>query len=719
MPELPVSPCSEACERNRGPILEVLRDHFAERQRVLEIGSGTGQHAAHFAAALPRLIWQTSDLESNLPGIRSWLEGLDLPNLPPPIALDVTGAWPETRFDAIFTANTLHIMGWPEVRTLFAALPKVLTADAMLVVYGPFNYDGRFTSPSNAAFDEWLKQRSPHSGIRDFAAVDELARSSGFALIEDRPMPANNRTLVWRRAGVRRRKRHYIKKTLATLLAALTGSFCVSPTHASDLRQQVDAYRATHEKDIVTQLDALTRLPSVAARPQALAATADRLEYELRIRGFETIQFIAKGGSPPAVFGFYHVHGAKRTVVFYAHYDGQPVTPSQWASDPFGPVMRDGPLSPTAKAVDWRHAKTPLDPDWRLFGRAAADDKASIIAFLAAFDALRALHRAPSVNLKVLWEGEEEAGSPHLAAILQDHAAQLRSDLLLIGDGPVHQSDAPTLYFGARGAMGLDLTIYGPLHPLHDGHYGNWVPNAAVMAAELIASMRDSNGRILIPGFYHDVRSLTAADRAAIAKLPPVENTLRREFGIGRTEGNAGLSASVMGPALNIRGISSGAVGAAANNAIPTQADISIDFRLVPDQTPEHVRMEVERFLTAKGWTLVSAAPDLDTRLSHSRIIRVGWSSGYPGLRTDLDTPAARALITSAHDAAGGRLALVPMMGGSVPLSLFHHILGVPVIILPIVNHDDSQHAPNENLRLKNLWDGIDVYAAEMAELDW
>jgi acetylornithine deacetylase/succinyl-diaminopimelate desuccinylase-like protein len=194
---------------------------------------------------------------------------------------------------------------------------------------------------------------------------------------------------------------------------------------------------------------------------------------------------------------------------------------------------------------------------------------------------------------------------------------------------------------------------------------------------------------------------------------------LRREFGIGRTEGHAGLSASVMGPALNIRGISSGAVGAAANNAIPTQADISIDFRLVPDQTPQAVRTQVERFLTARGWTVVSAAPDLATRLSHSRIIKVNWSSGYPGLRTDLGTPAARALIASAREAAGGRLALIPMMGGSVPLSLFQQILNVPVVILPIVNHDDSQHAPNENLRLKNLWDGIDSYAATMAELNW
>ena len=195
-----MKPYSDACARNQDPILEVLRGAFAGRRRVLEIGSGTGQHAVHFAAALPQLTWQTSDRAENLPGIRLWVDDSGLPNLPAPIALDVTSTWPATQFDAVFTANTLHIMSWPEVRTLFEALPTVLAADAVLAVYGPFNYNGLFTSPSNAAFDGWLKQRSPYSGIRDFAAVDDLARSIGLALVEDRPMPANNRTLVWRRA---------------------------------------------------------------------------------------------------------------------------------------------------------------------------------------------------------------------------------------------------------------------------------------------------------------------------------------------------------------------------------------------------------------------------------------------------------------------------------------------------------------------------------------
>lgn len=192
-------PHSAACDRNRDPILAVLREHFADRKRVLEIGSGTGQHAVHFAAALPHLVWQTSDLPAQHPGIRAWLDEAALPNTPPPLELDVKGAWPAVRYDAVFTANTLHIMGWPEVETLFARLPEVMASDFKLAIYGPFNYGGQFTSPSNAQFEQTLKEWGPHMGIRDFEAVDALARRAGLALLEDRAMPANNRCLVWAR----------------------------------------------------------------------------------------------------------------------------------------------------------------------------------------------------------------------------------------------------------------------------------------------------------------------------------------------------------------------------------------------------------------------------------------------------------------------------------------------------------------------------------------
>jgi cyclopropane fatty-acyl-phospholipid synthase-like methyltransferase len=193
-------PYAPACERNRDPILAVLREHFADRRQVLEIGSGTGQHAVYFAAALPHLHWQTSDRAENLPGIRLWLDQARLPNLPPPLELGVTQAqWPARRYDAVFSANTLHIMSWAEVEALFAHLAEVLAEDARLAIYGPFNYGGGYTSDSNAAFDASLRAAAPHRGIRDFEAVDALAHAAGLELLEDRAMPANNRCLVWAR----------------------------------------------------------------------------------------------------------------------------------------------------------------------------------------------------------------------------------------------------------------------------------------------------------------------------------------------------------------------------------------------------------------------------------------------------------------------------------------------------------------------------------------
>jgi len=193
-------PYSAACERNRDPILDVLRVHFADRYHVLEVGSGTGQHAVHFAAALPHLTWQASDRPENLPGIDQWLAEAALANTPPPRVFDVTQSiWPPGPYDAVFSANTLHIMAWSEVEALFAGLPAVTNAGAKLVIYGPFNYDGRFTSPSNAAFDASLKQRAPHMGIRDAAAVDALAHAAGFELLDDVALPANNRCRIWQR----------------------------------------------------------------------------------------------------------------------------------------------------------------------------------------------------------------------------------------------------------------------------------------------------------------------------------------------------------------------------------------------------------------------------------------------------------------------------------------------------------------------------------------
>lgn len=501
--------------------------------------------------------------------------------------------------------------------------------------------------------------------------------------------------------------------TLVSVLLSLA-----TVAQAQTLSAKVSAWRQKNETAIVGQLADAISIRSIAVDPAGLDAQADRLKAHLDQRGFKT-DLLAANGSPKVVFGRYDTPGARRTVVFYAHYDGQPVAPRDWRSDPFVPTLRTGLGVDAAEISDWRTGARPLDPEWRLFGRGAADDKAAIVAFLAAFDALKAVGKRPSINIIVFWEGEEEAGSPHLPAILAAHRDRLKADLWLIGDAPVHQSRTPTLYFGVRGVMALDMTLYGPRRPLHSGHYGNWAPNPAARLAQVIAEMRAPDGRVLIPGFSNGAQPPSAAEKAAIDALPPVDADIRGEIGVAAAESEEGLTLSTQRPALNVRGLSAGQVGDQAQGAIPSQAQAAFDIRLVPGQSPDAVRASVETFLTKRGWTLLDGPPSEADRAAHPQLMRLKWSGGYRALRSDMTTPTSRAVIAAANRAAGRPVALLPMMGGSVPLNMFEDALDAPLIGLPIGNHDNNQHAADENLRLANLWDGIGLYAAMMADLSW
>jgi len=465
----------------------------------------------------------------------------------------------------------------------------------------------------------------------------------------------------------------------------------------------VRTYRAAHEKQIVGELTDLLALPNVATHVADIERNADRLTSMLERRGFQVRRLSAGEGTPPALYASLSVPGATRTVMFYAHYDGQPVGQKGWLSDPFKPVLRSGAPGPGTKDVDLAAVSGPLDPEWRIYARSASDDKSPIVAILTALDALRAGKVQPSVNLGLFLEGEEEQGSEHLPEILRRNASLLKADVWLLCDGPVDPTRRMQLFFGARGVAGLELTAYGPLRPLHSGHYGNWAPNPAVELVQLLASLRDEEGRILIPGFYDDVRPLTAAEQAAVAAMPPVEQGL--------------AEARLMDPALNLRGLRAAEVGEGAANAIPTEAQASIDFRLVPDQTPRRVKERVEAFLREKGWFVTAEVPDAATRKAHPKVLRAVWSLDYPGARTDVGLPVSRAVVAVVERAAGGPVVQVPMLGGSVPMALFVDALHKPVIGVPIVNHDNNQHGINENLRLKNLWDGIEVFAELMADL--
>jgi len=510
---------------------------------------------------------------------------------------------------------------------------------------------------------------------------------------------------------------------LAGLLAgAAAASANAAPSSdAARLRELVRAYRSAHEAAIVRELADLLAIPNVASDSANIERNAEAISRALERRGVRA-ERLAVPGAPPAVYGELAAPGARRTVVFYAHYDGQPVTPADWSGDPWKPVLRDRPPRDGGLAIPASAPPARIDPEWRIYARSASDDKAPIVGLLAALDALRAAGRGPSVNVKFFFEGEEEAGSPHLADILSRHVDRLRADAWLLCDGPVDPSRRMQLFFGARGITDVEMTLYGPARPLHSGHYGNWAVNPISELARLLASMRDDEGRILVSGFADDVRPITDAERRALEEVPRNDEALRRELLLGRTEGGgAPLLEQLLLPAMNVRGIAGGAVGARAANAIPTSATASIDFRLVPDQTPERVQRRIEEHLTRLGYEIVREDPSPALRGSRPRVARLVWGPGYPAARTPLDAPASLAVTRAAEEATGSPVLRLPTLGGSIPMYLFADILKAPVVGVPVVNHDNNQHAADENLRLQNLWDAIELYATLMTRLeaDW
>jgi acetylornithine deacetylase/succinyl-diaminopimelate desuccinylase-like protein len=490
---------------------------------------------------------------------------------------------------------------------------------------------------------------------------------------------------------------------------------------ATDLRQRVRGYRGAHEAAIVHELADLVALPNLASDSIGIRRNAAYLATMLGRRGIPA-RLLELKGAPPAIYGEIVTPGAQRTIVLYAHYDGQPVDVSQWKSSPWKPVLRDASLDAGGKDVVWNFADTthagPIPGDWRLYARSASDDKAPIVAMLVALDALRAARVQPSVNVKLLFEGEEEAGSPHLEEMIHQNAKLLAADALIFCDGPVHQTRRMLVFFGARGVVDVEMTVYGALRALHSGHYGNWAPNPIVALSRIVASMRDTDARILIPDYYDDVRPLTKVEQRAVDASPEVENQLRHDLGLAWNEGGEErLAERILQPAINLRGIQGGGVGDKAANAIPTEARASIDFRLVPDQTPDHVRELVEAHIENQGFNIVHETPGLEMRRNRSGLVKLEWGKGYPPARTPMDLPVSKAVVSVMREVVGDSLVVLPSLGGSVPMYVFEKGLGAPVIGLPIVNHDNNQHAADENLRLQNLWDGIEIFSALLARL--
>ena len=474
------------------------------------------------------------------------------------------------------------------------------------------------------------------------------------------------------------------------------------------------AFREANGPRILREYSELLSIPNVASDSVGIWRNAEFIRAALAERGVDA-RLLTLPGANPIVFGELRVPGATRTLGLYVHYDGQPADPSNWTHEPWSPVLYSRSMEVGGEPIPFPSDGEAVDPEWRIYGRSAGDDKTPIGAMLPVLEAFREGGVTPTSNLVFFFEGEEEAGSTNLGRYLEEYQELVDDiDVWLLFDGPVHQSGRPLLAFGVRGVTGMEVTVYGPTRPLHSGHYGGWVPVPGQMLAGLLASMKAEDGTVLIEGFYDTVEPIGPLEREALERLPNYDEELKAELGLAWTEGGgASLAERLLLPSLTIRGLSSGNTGPLARNVIPATATATLGMRLVKGNDPTHMQDLVEAHIRKQGYHIVREDPSLETRLQYPKIAKVERrSNGYPAARSGMDLPILLEVVEAAKRAAGNDdVVLAPGMGGSLPLYLFTEGQHKPILIVPVANHDDLQHAPDENLRVWNLWYGIDLYA--------
>lgn len=491
--------------------------------------------------------------------------------------------------------------------------------------------------------------------------------------------------------------------TLAAL-AALAACATAVPAQSSP----VAAWTTQHQREIVDEFSRLLSLPNVARSAPNMQRNAVLLSELFRRRGF-TVE-VAFPDAVPVVFASLDVPAARGTLTFYIHYDGQPVDSTEWTHcGPFAPCVV-GPRGTIALTPDVRS----FDPEARIYGRSASDDKAPIIALLHAVDALRATGSAPAWNMRVVLDGQEEAGSANFRRFVSTRGDALKADLAITLDGPRHPSGRPTMYYGVRGGANVTVTVFNSRNDLHSGNYGNWAPDASIRLGRLLASMKDENGRVLIDGFYDDVTPLTPTELKALAEAPDVEADLAKVFGIARPERpEERLERKLNEPTLNVLAMDAGGgTEAPGRTAIPAYAKARIAMRLVAGIDPRKQAGLVVAHIRKQGYFIVEGRdPTDEERLAHPLLARVDAGGGSAATRVSMDLPIAQGVV-EALTRNGVRPVQLPTLGGSMPFGEFSKGLGLPTVGISLVNHDNNQHGPDENLRLQNLWEGIDLLAS-------
>lgn len=501
-----------------------------------------------------------------------------------------------------------------------------------------------------------------------------------------------------------------MKKYLATILCAL----CSFATAAQSVKTDLDAITEDYFLHGISILNELVAIPNDSHYPEQLEKNIEWSRENFEKRGFRS-ETLETNGVPLLLLEKIYPR-AEKTVLIYFHVDGQSVDPSKWNQEsPYKPVLKkiDGSDWTTISMDTLQNA---YDEDWRIFARSSSDDKGPIAMFLTAWDAMQKLNKQPNYNIKLILDFEEELGSPHLPDAVVRHKDKLKADMMLIMDGPRHQSNEPTLSFGARGISTITLTVYGPKAPQHSGHYGNYAPNPALGMAQLLASMKDDNGRVTIPGYYDGIE-ITSEEKEILEQVPDDEKVIQKKLGIARKDnvGNT-YQESIQYPSLNIRGLQSGYVGDEARTIVPSEAVAEIDVRLVPESDPERLFKLIKDHINKQGYQILDKDPSDEERMKYPKLVKWNGTISYQAFRTPFDSEPGLWLDKAYQKAFGSSPVKIRMGGGSIPISPFVEALGIPAVTVVTVNPDNNQHSPNENIRLGNYKEGIKTMLAILTE---
>ncbi|MCF2442565.1 M20/M25/M40 family metallo-hydrolase [Dyadobacter sp. CY345] len=425
-------------------------------------------------------------------------------------------------------------------------------------------------------------------------------------------------------------------------------------------------------------------------------------------RGFKTA--ILKTGKMPLFSAEKTYPKNTKIVLFYFHLDGQAVRPNEWfQKDPYMTVLKEKSADGTFKEIDWELLKKEkINDEWRIFARSTSDDKGPIVMLLQALDILAGQNQQPPFNVKVVLDCEEEKGSPGLKASLAQYKKELMADYLIVMDGPMHSSNIPTLTFGCRGGTGFGLTTYGAITQQHSGHFGNYSPDPTFILSKIIATMKDDDGRVLIDGFYDGIKFDAEAEKI-MAAVPDNMKEINDRLQIAEKEKvGKNYQESMQYPSLNIRGLKAAVVGKGGGSIIPEEALAEFGIRLVPETEGTRMTNLVKAHIEKQGYKVFDHVPTKQERMANKKLVFMsGGGAGSPAFRTEVNSPIGNWLRKSVTDNFKQDPIVIRIMGGSVPVVPFIQTLGVPAVIVPLVNMDNNQHSPNENLRLGNLRMGI------------